>query len=724
MHTTPAREREAFVQRSMTGSLSNVLRLASALAALSFGQDIDTVLLRENAGPKRFTIIDQIADVKERRAFLELYGAREPRKRRKLAEDFVASYPQSWMLAQAYEIASKACMDLDDYDAAVQFGAQSLRLFPENPLLLVPLANVQAKAQQLAAAEERARAALEYLDRFDRPASISASDWPAMQSELKATAYFVLGRAALAQALQAPGSAKQQRLLQAESSLVQARALNSGDAEIVFLLGLTELSLGKQRTAALYFARARRTPGPLAAKALENLERIYQSYRLESPASFEAFVTSVEHEGELHAPAESPSVPAQTRPASYAGSQSCRPCHAAVYESWQKTGMGRMLRPYRAENVIGDFRAKNQFSDETGAVVARAWIEHDKHYFAARDKSGNWRTYPIDYTIGSKWQQAYASRLPTGEIHVFPVQYNAITKQWVNYWKLIDPPGSARAEISGFNRLSSATSYQINCAPCHTSQLRLARAGSQSGNNLEFREPGINCEMCHGPAQAHVLAMTSHDRSDQLDAATPVDFRRISAREYVAVCAQCHAQSALRQPGPHGEMNYPPQHASFPPTYLSQPYSDASRRAFYKDGRFRETTFIAEAFSRTACFRKGQAHCGHCHQPHAPDASSNPTSLKFRDDPDRMCLQCHSKFGANISAHTHHAVSSEGSRCVACHMPRIVNSLLFQARTHQIDDIPNAAMTARFGREESPHACLVCHVEKDARWIETRFETW
>jgi hypothetical protein len=50
-------------------------------------------------------------------------------------------------------------------------------------------------------------------------------------------------------------------------------------------------------------------------------------------------------------------------------------------------------------------------------------------------------------------------------------------------------------------------------------------------------------------------------------------------------------------------------------------------------------------------------------------------------------------------------------------MPRIMNSVLFQARTHQIDDIPSAEMTERFGAEESPNACLLCHSKKDARWV-------
>src|SRR5207245_5811423 len=125
--------------------------------------------------------------------------------------------------------------------------------------------------------------------------------------------------------------------------------------------------------------------------------------------SFEAFLAAVERDGELNAApaALARSVPSGARIGNYAGSQACQPCHAGVYESWQRTGMGRMLRTYRPENVIGDFKVNNQFNDETGALVARMSMSRDKHYFAVRGKTGDWRTYPVDYTIGSKWQQAY-----------------------------------------------------------------------------------------------------------------------------------------------------------------------------------------------------------------------------------------------------------------------------------------------------------------------------
>ena len=82
-----------------------------------------------------------------------------------------------------------------------------------------------------------------------------------------------------------------------------------------------------------------------------------------------------------------------------------------------------------------------------------------------------------------------------------------------------------------------------------------------------------------------------------------------------------------------------------------------------------------------------------------------------------MCVQCHTDFGERPERHTRHAAGTEASRCVSCHMPRIMEAVLFQARSHEIDDIPDAEMTERFGDTDSPNACSSCHAGRDAAWL-------
>ena len=62
-----------------------------------------------------------------------------------LTRTFLEQYPQSAFLATVYERAARSSFDLGDLTAGLSFAHQSLALFPENPLLLVATADVQAR---------------------------------------------------------------------------------------------------------------------------------------------------------------------------------------------------------------------------------------------------------------------------------------------------------------------------------------------------------------------------------------------------------------------------------------------------------------------------------------------------------------------------------------------------------------------------------------------------
>jgi predicted CXXCH cytochrome family protein len=701
-------------------------------------QESDTLVA--DHGRRPFAVVDQIADPSEKHAFLNLYDARDAQARVALAGAFLARYPKSWLLAEVYEMAAKACIDLGDYNRALIYGRQSLTLFPENPLLLVPLANALAQQGHPDEAKQRALEALAYLEYFGRPSAVRERDWPQLSRQLEASARFVLGRVAASEALaMKPGPEQTSRMNESLAFLSRARALNPQDPEIVYLMGLDYLAVGRKDLAAGSFAACYRLSGLLKDEALEKLRKIFNSSEATARISFDRFLAKADETVILRSedsPTETPKSPSPLP--EYAGSQVCRTCHVSIFEAWQQTGMARMLRPYRPENVVGDFVQENTFylGDEVHwdqqrfevlpgparSLFARMVIEKGRHYFDIRQSDQQWHRYPVDYTIGSKWQQAYATRLPNGHIQVFPIQYNLLRHRWINFWKIIDVPGSERADPRTWERLDAAMSYQINCTPCHTSQLRNVKGGGFESEAVEFREPGVDCEMCHGPSARHAASMAAGEPYEKKSDDPPVDFNKISSQESVAICAQCHMQSALREPGPHGELNYSRQGGQFYVHFKARPYTEFSFRARYKDGRFRETTFLVEALMRTACYRKGGVTCVHCHDPHPSDAASNKASLRYPGQPDRMCLQCHGEMAGKIEAHTHHPANSEASRCVSCHMPRIANALLFTGRSHQIDDIPNPAMTRRFGQDDSPSACLLCHQDKDEQWLVR--QTW
>jgi len=700
-------------------------------------QEFDAVITIENRKPSR--VVDEITDPKERKALLAVYGQGKARRRAELAESFVANYPQSWFLGQAHELAARAYIDLGEYPRALDHARISLKLLPENPLLLVLVANVQALHGLAAEAEESAGAALEYLDRYARPSAIPERKWPALERQLRASSYFAIARSTVSKALALqPGAGRTELLEHAEELLSRSQTLNPEDPEIAFLRGLSFWSLGRLEEAGRSFGAAYRLGGT-RTQAGVYLRKIYETSNHDPRTTFEAFLEREAAENlRTRSRDPAPSAP-QPQALEYAGSEQCRKCHPRQHEAWEKTGMARMLRPYRPEDVIGDFERNNEFyeGDEVRLrgdqieilpgkgrfLFARMLIDRGRHYFEIKQSSGGWTRHAVDYVIGCKWQQAYATRSANGQIHVFPIQYNALHRRWLNFWKLIDPPESERADIRSWEKLSPATSYHANCAVCHTSQLKNRKGKGFEADNVEFREPGINCEMCHGPSARHAAAMAEGKPYEKEGLDPPVDFSKISSQDYVGICAQCHMQSALREPGPRGELNYSGEQGAFFKRNKSRPPAEFSRKAFYKDGRLRETTFIVEALMRSACFKKGKAHCGHCHHPHGENSSTGQAALKFANQPDQMCLQCHKAYATRIEAHTRHPVQSEGSRCVSCHMPRIMQSLLFKARTHEIDNIPDVEMTERFGQEESPNACLICHRDKDAQWLRFRRRT-
>jgi predicted CXXCH cytochrome family protein len=707
-------------------------------------QDIDANITAENR--RRTTIADQISDASERAAFLALFLQTPPEQRLEQAQSFLRRFPQSSFLFQAFEVAARASFDLRDYESGLNYAEKSLALLPENPLLLVSTADVEARQHRSQAAISHAQDAIEGLDRFSAPSTVAPESWPDLKPKLKAIAHFAKGRALLGEALElAKGERRTALLRNCVASLEEAQRLNSLDPEITYLLGLAQLSADQLLPAAGSFLSTYKSKDTLAPKAFENLQTIYRMLKLDGRESFESFVERAEDQEK--APSNSPvrATSAENRIvqplADYAGSQSCRGCHSRIYDNWSQTGMAKMLRPYSAQDVMGDFETNNEFyfgddaryvngkvevmQDQDRMPFARMAIREGRHYFDILQSDGKWHTYPVDYTIGSKFQQAYATKLPKGEIHVFPIQYSKLTKQWINYWKIIDAPAGERADLRAWEKLDGAASYQAICAVCHTSQLRNVAGRGFEAQNVAFKEPGVDCEMCHGPSAQHVAEMTANQHFPKRPLDPPVNFHDLTNLDSVRICAQCHMQSALRTPGSAGELNFS-RSGEFFIRNPSIPFGEFSRIGFYKDGRFRQTTFIVEALERSQCFRKGQVSCGTCHDPHGPGASSNPTSLKFRDQPDLMCTGCHSQFekSARLAAHTHHRAESEASRCVSCHMPRIMDAVLFRARTHQIDDIPNAEMAERFGQQDSPNACLLCHSDKSSRWLKQELAAW
>jgi predicted CXXCH cytochrome family protein len=117
-----------------------------------------------------------------------------------------------------------------------------------------------------------------------------------------------------------------------------------------------------------------------------------------------------------------------------------------------------------------------------------------------------------------------------------------------------------------------------------------------------------------------------------------------------------------------------------------------------------------------------QLRCFDCHEVHS---NKNVANLVLADS-NKLCLSCHTRenpagLKGTVSQHTHHAAQGAGSRCVACHMPKIEQT---------IKDNYVHAHTFRFitptETEQSgiPNPCTACHADKSTEWATNELKKW
>src|SRR6202007_298567 len=97
-------------------------------------------------------------------------------------------FPRPAFLFQAEEIAARASFAMGDPEKGLKHARRSLRLLPENPLLLVFVSDVEAKLHQDDRASDDARDAIEYLETFTSPATVAPDAWRDLKTKLEATA--------------------------------------------------------------------------------------------------------------------------------------------------------------------------------------------------------------------------------------------------------------------------------------------------------------------------------------------------------------------------------------------------------------------------------------------------------------------------------------------------------------------------------------------------------
>ena len=312
----------------------------------------------------------------------------------------------------------------------------------------------------------------------------------------------------------------------------------------------------------------------------------------------------------------------------YVGNQACAGCHAAIFQSYERTPMAHASGP-AIENVIpADFvHAPSGVHYRVFSEGNRVWLSFDR---------------PGDPVVSGKRELLYyvgsgrrgLSYLFARDSFLFesPVNWYAHERRWD-----MAPAYQETREIP--LNLPAFTS----CLRCHVSAMRAPAKGTENLYPMPpFLHSGVSCERCHGPGAAHIAGAPG----------AIVNPAKLTPERRDAVCMQCHLEGkvAIERPGRHAY--------EFQPGQSLTDYIRYYVMAGSQPGGLGGVSQV-EALTQSMCKRKsGDAmSCTSCHDPHYEPPAEERIAY-YRE----KCVACH---GTHFAA-KHHAHQPD---CTLCHMP-------------------------------------------------------
>lgn len=371
-----------------------------------------------------------------------------------------------------------------------------------------------------------------------------------------------------------------------------------------------------------------------------------------------------------------------------AGSAACQTCHADVYSRWSDSIHGRMIQRANPKSVVSRVEIPG------GPATTKEW----KDGFLYIEENG--RNNRVDYTLGIRRVQHYLTTRENGEIHVLRTSWDIKRGNWFDSREIVK--NAPEQFIQQWN---------TSCLYCHVTQ-QVQDVKGFDPKTLQYKtswvESSATCERCHGPMSAHATAATNGEAEHYPPAEPTTPFAKL------ITCGQCHWQKTVIATGFNTRQKY---FDYYSPALMHREDREVMKvdPSWWVDGRPRRFSNEAMAFFLSGCFQSGKATCMSCHDPHWNRTDGNEALLK---NANQYCQGCHT--AEKSQSHTNHALTSEGSSCVACHMPHAVQGVKATMRDHTMS-IPEPENTVRYG---VPNACNECHADKSPEWALENVERW
>ena len=388
--------------------------------------------------------------------------------------------------------------------------------------------------------------------------------------------------------------------------------------------------------------------------------------------------------------------PASSKP-EFVGAASCRPCHELFYQKWVTSRHGLAMQPYNAEFARKELAPQTE-AVKIGAYSYQAEIDSGSGWVLERGPEGQ-KKYAIVNALGGKNVYYFLTPLEKGRLQTLPVAYDVHKKQWFD---------TALSGVRHFPGRSEADElvhwkewlYTFNtaCFNCHVSQLATNYDPGTDRYHTVWREPGINCETCHGPALEHIKAMRDLVKGQEAPDIHLIRMgKALTPEQNNAACAPCHAKmSPLTSRFTTGERYFD----HFDLITLENP-------DFYPDGRDLGENYTYTSWLLSPCLKGGKLSCLHCH--------TSSGRFRQKENPNQACVPCHQAIVNESARHSAHQAGSAGDRCISCHMPMTAFAHMNRSDHSMLPPVPAASLAF-----SSPNACNLCHTDKSAQWADQK----
>ncbi|MGP8217314.1 MAG: tetratricopeptide repeat protein [Bacteroidia bacterium] len=352
----------------------------------------------------------------------------------------------------------------------------------------------------------------------------------------------------------------------------------------------------------------------------------------------------------------------------YAGAQTCRLCHQAIFDSYMHTGMGESYDIATKQKSAAKFGPHVVVYDKFKDFYYHPFWKNDSLYVLEYRLKGHDTVYrheqQINYIIGSGQHTNSHIYRVNGYLYQAPVTFYTQEGKWDL------APGFSDGFNSRFSR-----EVGLECMSCHNSYPDFTPGSTNKYNNVPN---GITCERCHGAGEMHVKAMQLGHRVDTTKAIdyTIVNPAKLPVNLQVDVCERCHLQgNAVLKPGKSFYDFRPGMKLSdiedvFMPKYtgMEDEYIMASHIARMKMSKCYLNSLNTAAKNSLKPYQSSMT-CVTCHNPHVDVRSVNDNTF------NTICRNCHgvgdgltpSRKACTEKLEVREKVNDN---CVSCHMPK------------------------------------------------------